>query len=150
MKETKEFATESKELLNLMINSIYTNKDIFLRELISNASDAIDKYRFLGLTGDASCPQKDHHIALTIDKKARSLSIADDGIGTDAVQASPEVSDDRRAEHLLARFFRSDLCQEVVCCGHLLSSVTQKLPIGPVLLIFTVPNFSSHFITRRL
>lgn len=83
MKETKEFATESKELLNLMINSIYTNKDIFLRELISNASDAIDKYRFLGLTGDASCPQKDHHIALTIDKKARSLSIADDGIGMD-------------------------------------------------------------------
>jgi molecular chaperone HtpG len=83
MKETKEFATESKELLNLMINSIYTNKDIFLRELISNASDAIDKYRFMALKGEANYPQIEHAITLVIDKKARSLSISDNGIGMD-------------------------------------------------------------------
>ena len=51
-KETKEFKAESKRLLDLMVNSIYTNKDIFLRELISNSSDAIDKLYYLSLTND--------------------------------------------------------------------------------------------------
>ena len=83
MKETKEFATESKELLQLMINSIYTNKDIFLRELISNASDAIDKYRYYSLNGDKAYPAIEHRIDLVIDKAARSLSISDNGIGMD-------------------------------------------------------------------
>src|SRR5574344_1481047 len=83
MKETKEFATESKELLNLMINSIYTNKDIFLRELISNASDAIDKYRFISLKGNEKYPPLTHQIDLAINKAERSLTISDNGIGMD-------------------------------------------------------------------
>lgn len=81
MKETKEFQTESKELLNLMINSIYSNKDIFLRELISNASDAIDKYKYLELTSEGKVPSKTYEIYLSKDKDARTLTIKDNGIG---------------------------------------------------------------------
>ena len=81
MKEVKQFKTESKELLNLMINSIYSNKEIFLRELISNASDAIDKYRFLSLSNNEKYPTLDHFIRLDVDKKKRTITISDDGIG---------------------------------------------------------------------
>lgn len=81
MKETKEFQTESKELLNLMINSIYTNKEIFLRELISNASDAIDKYKYVSLTSNGKYPQKDYEIKLIPNEKERTLEITDNGIG---------------------------------------------------------------------
>ena len=81
MKETKQFQTESKELLNLMINSIYSNNEIFLRELISNASDAIDKYRFKALSSGGKIPLNDFAIDLRIDKKDRSITISDNGIG---------------------------------------------------------------------
>lgn len=81
MKETIQFQTESKELLNLMINSIYSNKEIFLRELISNASDAIDKYRFLALTSEGKMPLRDGEIWLKIDEKANTIEISDNGIG---------------------------------------------------------------------
>ena len=81
MAEIKQFKTESKRLLDLMINSIYTNREIFLRELISNASDAIDKHRFLSLTDDKLEKNLDYHIFISIDKKNRSLSITDNGIG---------------------------------------------------------------------
>ena len=81
MKETKQFETESKELLNLMINSIYSNKEIFLRELISNASDAIDKYKYLALTSDGKLPLNEFEINLEVDKKARTLTISDNGVG---------------------------------------------------------------------
>ena len=80
-KEVKQFQTESKELLNLMINSIYSNNEIFLRELISNASDAIDKYRYIALTSKGEIPVRDHEIRLTVNKKARTLTITDNGIG---------------------------------------------------------------------
>ncbi len=81
MKETKQFQTESKELLNLMVNSIYSNNEIFLRELISNASDAIDKYKYLALQSEGKYPTKDYKIELSYDKKANTLTIKDNGIG---------------------------------------------------------------------
>jgi len=81
MKETKQFQTESKELLNLMINSIYSNNEIFLRELISNASDAIDKYRFNALNSKGKIPLKDFVINIKVDKKKRTITISDNGIG---------------------------------------------------------------------
>ena len=56
MKEVKQFQTESKELLNLMINSIYSNSEVFLRELLSNASDAIDIYKYLSLSSNGKMP----------------------------------------------------------------------------------------------
>ena len=81
MKEIKKFETESKELLNLMINSIYSNNEIFLRELISNASDAIDKYKYLSLTSKGKVPLVDHDIHIALDKKKRTITISDNGIG---------------------------------------------------------------------
>ncbi|MFA7106661.1 MAG: molecular chaperone HtpG [Candidatus Izemoplasmatales bacterium] len=80
-KKTIEFKTESKRLLELMIHSIYTNKEIFLRELISNASDAIDKYHLLSLTNDNMEKRNDYEIHLEVDKKHRKLKIIDNGIG---------------------------------------------------------------------
>lgn len=81
MKEEKQFQTESKELLNLMINSIYSNQEIFLRELISNASDAIDKYKFLAFKSNGKYPQKNYEIDIRTDKKERYIEIRDNGIG---------------------------------------------------------------------
>lgn len=75
----KQFKTESKRILDLMINSIYTNKEIFLRELISNASDAIDKLKFISLTD--SKVQSDFKVQLICDKQERTLTIKDNGIG---------------------------------------------------------------------
>ncbi len=75
----KQFKTESKRILDLMINSIYTNKDIFLRELISNASDAIDKLKFISLTD--TTVNSDFKIVISRDEKARTLTIEDNGIG---------------------------------------------------------------------
>ena len=81
MKEVKQFQAESKELLSLMINSIYSNSEIFLRELISNASDAIDKYKYLSLTSEGKYPVREGEINLAFDKKKRTITISDNGIG---------------------------------------------------------------------
>ena len=80
MKETKKFKTETKRLLDMMINSIYTHKEIFLRELISNASDAIDKRHYLSLT-DTSKACDEYQILIEADRTNRTLTITDNGIG---------------------------------------------------------------------
>src|SRR5690242_21424887 len=81
-KETLGFQAEVKQLLDLMIHSLYSNKEIFLRELISNASDACDKLRFEALT-DAGLFEDDPDLKIRVsfDKAARTLTIADNGIG---------------------------------------------------------------------
>ena len=80
----KQFKAESKRLLDLMINSIYTHKEIFLREIISNASDACDKLCYLALTDDSvGLGRKDFKIDLTVDKEGRLLTVSDNGIGMD-------------------------------------------------------------------
>ena len=79
-----QFKSESKRLLDLMINSIYTHKEIFLREIISNASDAIDKLCFIALTDDKlGMTRSDFKIEIKIDKDARTLTVSDNGIGMD-------------------------------------------------------------------
>ena len=80
--ESKQFKAESKRLLDMMINSIYTHREIFLRELISNASDAIDKLYFISLTDDkVGLSKDDFAINISCDKDARTLTITDNGIG---------------------------------------------------------------------
>ncbi len=78
----KQFKAESKRLLDLMINSVYTHKEIFLREVISNASDAIDKIYYRALTDDAvSFNKDDYYIKISVDKDNRILTVSDTGIG---------------------------------------------------------------------
>lgn len=81
MSNVKKFKTETKRLLDLMINSIYTNQEIFLRELISNASDAIDKYHYLSLTDSTISKRNDYEIHLEVNKTERYVKISDNGIG---------------------------------------------------------------------
>lgn len=78
----RQFKTESKRILDLMIHSVYTHKEIFLRELISNASDAIDKLYFRSLTDDSvTLGKDDYRIEIALDKNARTLTVADNGCG---------------------------------------------------------------------
>lgn len=78
----RQFKSESKQLLNLMINSIYTHREIFLRELISNSSDAIDKLNYKAITeGDIPLSKEDFKIKVSFDKDARTVTVSDNGIG---------------------------------------------------------------------
>ena len=88
----KQFKAESKRLLDLMINSIYTNKEIFLREIISNASDAIDKLCYLSLTDDkVGLERSDYRIRITVDKDARTITVSDNGIGMTMEEAEKNL-----------------------------------------------------------
>ncbi len=88
----KQFKAESKRLLDLMINSIYTNKEIFLREIISNASDAIDKLCYLSLTDDqVGLNRDDFRIDILLDKDARTITVRDNGIGMSAAEAEANL-----------------------------------------------------------
>ena len=81
-KETHGFQTEVKQLLHLMIHSLYSNKEIFLRELVSNAADAADKLRFRALENDSLYENDgDLNVKLSVDKDANTVTITDNGIG---------------------------------------------------------------------
>ncbi|MFI5890258.1 molecular chaperone HtpG [Actinoplanes sp. NPDC051513] len=79
--ETLEFQAEARQLLQLMVHSIYSNKDIFLRELISNSSDALDKLRLATLQDGLEADTSDLHIEIEVDAEARTLTVRDNGIG---------------------------------------------------------------------
>ena len=79
--EKFEFQAEVKQLLDLMIHSLYSNRDVFLRELISNASDACDRLRFEGLTDSELLPDEPFAVNIHVDPEARVLSVSDNGIG---------------------------------------------------------------------
>lgn len=108
----KQFKTESKKLLDMMVNSIYTNKEIFLRELVSNASDAIDKLYFRSLTDSGvKLSHSDYEIRLSVDKENRLLVISDNGcgmtkdelennLGTIAKSGSFDFKNDKEKENL--------------------------------------------------
>jgi molecular chaperone HtpG len=91
-KQTLGFEAETKQVLELMIHSLYSNKEIFLRELISNASDAADKLRFAALSNESLYEgDGDLNVRLTVDKKARTLTISDNGIGMVADEVKKNI-----------------------------------------------------------
>ena len=96
-KQTMGFQTEAKRLLQLMIHSLYSNREIFLRELISNASDAIDKRRFAAIEDNAlNVGGEGYEIRVDVDETAKTLSISDNGIGC-LLYTSPSPRDMRRS-----------------------------------------------------
>ena len=106
----RQFKAESKRLLDLMIHSIYTHREIFLRELISNASDAIDKLCYRSLEeGGAGLDRSDFFIRITADKEARTLTITDNGIGMDEQELDSNLGVIARSG---SRQFKSDMDQE--------------------------------------
>ncbi len=103
----KQFKAESKRLLDLMINSIYTHKEIFLREIISNASDAIDKLAYLSLTDDTvKTKRSDLRITVTPDKAARTLIVSDNGVGMSADELEQNLGTIARSG---SRQFKADM-----------------------------------------
>ena len=103
----KQFKAESKRLMDLMVNSIYTHKEIFLREIISNASDAIDKLAYLSLTDDTvKTKRSDLRITVTPDKAARTLTVSDNGVGMSAEELEQNLGTIARSG---SRQFKADM-----------------------------------------
>src|ERR1700742_173737 len=102
--QTLEFQAEARQLLQLMVHSIYSNKDIFLRELISNASDALDKVRLESLINkDLQVDTSDLHVEIEADKEQRTLTVRDNGIGMsrdDVIQLIGTIAKSGTAELL--------------------------------------------------
>ena len=114
--EKKEFKTESKRILDLMINSIYTNKEIFLRELISNASDAIDKLYYKSLTDrKVKLDKDDFYIKVEVDKNDNTLTVRDNGIGMNAEELENNLGTIAESGTLL--FKEENKNKETECIG---------------------------------
>ena len=106
----KQFKAESKRLLDLMINSIYTHKEIFLREIISNASDAIDKLCYLALTDEnVGMSRDDFRIRIKVDKDARTVTVSDNGIGMNKAEMESNLGVIARSGSLQ---FKNDLPED--------------------------------------
>ena len=106
----KQFKAESKRLLDLMINSIYTHKEIFLREVVSNASDAIDKLCYLALTDEnVGLSRDDFKIRIRVDKDARTVTVADNGIGMNKAEMESNLGVIARSGSLQ---FKNDLTED--------------------------------------
>ena len=100
----KQFKAESKKLMDMMINSIYTHKEIFLRELISNASDAMDKLYFRSLTDDSiKLTKEDYRIKISADKDNRTLTIEDNGCGMNRQELENNLGTIAKSGHLISR-----------------------------------------------
>ena len=105
--EKKQFKAESQRLMDLMINSIYTNKEIFLREILSNASDAIDKLAYKALTDDqVGISQSEFKIKILTDKDKQLLTVSDNGIGMTAEELENNLGTIANSG---SRKFRKDL-----------------------------------------
>ena len=103
----KQFKAESKRLLDMMINSIYTHKEIFLREIISNSSDALDKLCYKSLTEDGvGVSREDLFIKVTIDKENRIIKVSDNGIGMTAEELEQNLGTIARSGSL---HFKNDM-----------------------------------------
>jgi len=118
-KKTSQFKAEIAEMLDLVVNSLYSKKEIFLRELVSNASDAIDKAKFQGLTDKALVADNpEWKIEIAVDSAAKTMMISDNGIGMDAAELCRDCP--RKAYGEMDMFahlseFRMCICKNTKC-----------------------------------
>lgn len=114
----KQFKSESKRLLDLMVHSIYTHKEIFLREIISNASDAIDKLCYISLTDDkVGMTRDDFKITITADKEKRTITISDNGIGMTAEELESNLGVIARSGSLQFKKDMTDKSEDIDIIG---------------------------------